>query len=212
MSDKVAIIENVLKENSLNLFSDDWYRATSIKISNSLGRVEIDGGYVYGFLNPITKQVKIGMSINVEKRKASIETNTGELTLLFKIHSRVYSELETVFHKNFKKYRTYGEWFKFDDIKILKDYVKTFDGLELCNFDCFSLTDNSYLENKFKQFILKPNTKINNSYIHEHSTIGLGYDISKTKITRLFKTYLKSNNIKYIDGKSGSDRWIMIIN
>ena len=60
---------------------------------------------------------KIGWSSNVEKRIKSLQTNCPfQLEILIKV---VDSSLnEKYWHKHFEKYRTYGEWYKFQDKQV----------------------------------------------------------------------------------------------
>ena len=60
---------------------------------------------------------KIGRSANVEKRIKSLQTNCPfQLEILIKVAD--CSLNEKYWHKHFEKYKTYGEWYKFQDKQV----------------------------------------------------------------------------------------------
>jgi len=71
---------------------------------------------VYIISNMKSGLVKIGVSINPEKRMKSLQCQCGQK--LFVWHKTIpincAYELESMLHRHFAEYRTYGEWFKLD--------------------------------------------------------------------------------------------------
>lgn len=73
--------------------------------------------FTYIIYSKATNLVKIGKSINPEKRKMSLQTASGqelEILLITKIS-------ENELHERFYKLRMKGEWFKYD--KPIKDFI-----------------------------------------------------------------------------------------
>lgn len=84
-------------------------------------------GYVYVVENENHK-VKIGQTINPDRRIATLETQGG-----YRIVSRYvtkelyqYSQLELFLHDKFREYRDVGEWFNCE-FSTVKEYVDTLD-------------------------------------------------------------------------------------
>lgn len=69
---------------------------------------------VYFFQCTVTKRVKIGRSINIDRRFADMRLlSPTKLIILTHISSNLNDSIrtESIMHRLFKKYRIHGEWF-----------------------------------------------------------------------------------------------------
>ena len=84
-------------------------------------------GYVY-VIESENHKVKIGKSINPEKRIINIKRTSGcEIVRTYvtpELHQ--YSALEAFLHSHFSKYRYIGEWFNID-YDLVTEYVSALD-------------------------------------------------------------------------------------
>jgi hypothetical protein len=178
------IIEKILKEKTLNLFSLEWYELTSNEIANKLLNKE-GNGYVYIIRTLNSTHVKIGKTINITNRLKSLYTNIGDIYLFGYIYCVDYSKIETELHRKYKDKRIRGEWFDLskEDIEdISNEYLfvnvnnifnntRIFDGILLSNvFDsisddmfqiCSSIETNTWIknsdiQNKFNKLNITP--------------------------------------------------------
>lgn len=77
--------------------------------------------YVYFIQCPVTKRVKIGISIDADQRLRQMATFCPtEIFMLCKI--KTLSGLEDILHERFAKYRVHHEWFEYGE--ELQSYVK----------------------------------------------------------------------------------------
>ena len=91
-------------------------------IHKSCDSAKPEYGYVYFLLNRRLKIIKIGWSISVCSRIGNISTQSGcKLELLGTIKSRSI-QMESDFHKKFKRFRHHGEWFRYES--DLKTFVE----------------------------------------------------------------------------------------
>lgn len=77
--------------------------------------------YIYIIKNPDNDRIKIGVSNNVEKRIATLETGAGtKLDLIYKslVCSNAFN-IERDVHKYFEEYRIFGEWFSVNENEVI---------------------------------------------------------------------------------------------
>lgn len=113
--------EIILRKQTMNLFSDDWYKKTSILIENKINV----NGFVYFIKNgKDSKNIKIGMTTNIDERLKSFKTvfDKGVYVIGYIKSSNPFS-LEKEIHKDYEEKRTRGEFFKLSvtDIYSIKD-------------------------------------------------------------------------------------------
>ena len=86
-------------------------------------------GYVY-ILQKENKLVKIGVSVNPEKRINAIRTHGAEKFINVFISSKTesYKEIERQLHSFFKKERVMGEWFNVD-FDVAKERIEIFSNI-----------------------------------------------------------------------------------
>ena len=78
--------------------------------------------YLYLIQNPITNDLKIGISNEPQRRIEELQnTNGRQLNLLYTIPGK--SELEKSLHTKFSHLRLKGEWFKYDE-SIIQEFEK----------------------------------------------------------------------------------------
>lgn len=164
------IIEKILKEKTLNLFSFEWYEVTSNEIASKLLSKE-EYGYVYMIRTFNSNYIKIGKTRNITNRLKTLYTNIGDIYLLSYIYCVDYSNIEIELHRKYKDKRIRGEWFdlsKEDIENISNEYscvnvnnifnnTRIFDGILLSNvFDsisddmfqiCASIEQNKWIKN-----------------------------------------------------------------
>lgn len=113
----------------------------------------MEPSFVYFIYNKYTKLIKIGKAKNPFKR-------LNELNSMFKNHFGVENALEMlrvvfiqfddgyaaekIYHKTYKEYRTFGEWFNIDKSVILEDIP------EFLNYDTDNLLENEGLNEKIE--------------------------------------------------------------
>jgi hypothetical protein len=81
---------------------------------------ETEDSYVYVMYNEINKLYKIGITSQIERRRANISTQSGckiEMVLFIQLHTG-YDEkardIERLLHEFFANRRVMGEWFRLD--------------------------------------------------------------------------------------------------
>lgn len=113
-------LEKLLKENTMNLYSSEWYSSISDKIIN-LFNEDKKIGYVYFLRSEKSSYIKIGKSKDIDKRVKMLEYNVGKINILGFIYNEDYDLIEKQLHAHFKDKRMHGEWFDLsvDDIKIV---------------------------------------------------------------------------------------------
>jgi hypothetical protein len=88
--------------------------------------------YIYFAKVKNKDMVKIGISKDPNKRKSTIQTNIPyNIKIINKIKCGHPRKLEKILHQYFAKYRKRGEWFKFNNKKII----------ELSNYNLHTLLD-----------------------------------------------------------------------
>lgn len=92
----------------------------------SLYKHKYTEGYVYA-IQKENKLVKIGVSVNPEKRINTIRTHSAEVILNIFISEKTnkYKEIERKIHQMFKKERVMGEWFNVD-FQLAKQRIEDF--------------------------------------------------------------------------------------
>lgn len=113
--------ESILRSQTMNLFSDEWYKKTSNLIENKINM----GGFVYFVKNgKDSKNIKIGMTTNLDGRLKSFKTvfDNGVFLIGYIKSSDPFS-LERELHKDYSEKRNKGEFFKLSttDIYNIKD-------------------------------------------------------------------------------------------
>lgn len=119
------------------LYSQAFAYCTKYDASNlppdSKTRMDDSIGWVYCFYNPDTGLSKIGKSINVRRRKATIEREIGtNLVFTAAVQLSNYSSLESDMHRYFESSRKNGEWFDLDRI-IAYDMLHHFNLVAISN-------------------------------------------------------------------------------
>ena len=119
-------------------FEDDYYEdfchpPTCKAFNSGPKHKEKHISYVYVIrasrINPDESNYKIGIATNVKQRLANIQTSSPEkLKLIFKHRTDQPDKLEKSLHNYFKYYRIRdnGEWFRFEDKKIIDWLRKDF--------------------------------------------------------------------------------------
>lgn len=98
---------------------------------------EILKEFLYLFYNPLTKQVKIGITNNPKRRQGQVERIGGmPIEPLFLCSSNLYStikELEDKLHLKYEDERMIGEWFLLSESQIrdLEKEVSHTEGIEI---------------------------------------------------------------------------------
>lgn len=83
-----------------------------------------ENGYIYFILNVGTKNYKIGVTKNLEKRLAALQTgNENKLEIYKNIYTKNYFQIEKKIHKYFANYRLEGEWFEVTKHDIDRIYL-----------------------------------------------------------------------------------------
>lgn len=109
---------------------EDLRREGLIKDENKKeNKKKFDARNLYLIHNTIQNTLKIGISVNPNKRLRSLQTSTGDyLTLIFDIKGKAHLEKEL--HKEFADLRLASEWFKYD-----KRIIERFNGLRYGRVD-----------------------------------------------------------------------------
>lgn len=200
----------ILKEKTINMFSDDWYN----DVSNSLLNVNLETfGYVYFIKNNKSIDVKIGISNNINDRVKSYRTAfSGEVLLIGYIYCENYKKLEKDIHKLFDNKRISGEWFNLS-LNEIKELLIKYNG----TFINSEFTKKSFID---KEYFSNFNNK---KYIMDFSVLKIGERINyrelykycdNTSITLLIKElkiYCSNNNLTLLKGNTNGSRWIEII-
>lgn len=106
--------EDIEKINSLYFEETDDF---SLSKDTSIRLVDL-----YLMQNTVTKDLKIGISNDPERRKRDLQnTNGREIEILYVIPRK--SNLETTLHEKFSHLRLMGEWFKYDE-SIIDEFEK----------------------------------------------------------------------------------------
>jgi hypothetical protein len=81
-----------------------------------------------------TRLIKIGKSMNPEKRVADLQCASPDKLILLLVIDKDY---ERSFHRACDPWRAHGEWFRPYAIQILKNHFKNISGLESieCDYD-----------------------------------------------------------------------------
>ena len=80
---------------------------------------------LYLMQNTVTKDLKIGISNDLERRKRDLQnTNGRQIEILYVIPQK--SNLELTLHEKFSHLRLMGEWFKYDK-SIIDEFEKLLD-------------------------------------------------------------------------------------
>ena len=115
------VIEKILRQQTMNLFSDKWYKNTSSLIDSSKNT----GGFVYFVKNgKDSKDVKIGMTTDMDSRMKAFKTVFCKgVFLIGFIKTTNPFTLEKEFHNDYDDKRKRGEWFHINatDIYNIKD-------------------------------------------------------------------------------------------
>ena len=182
--------ESILRSQTMNMYSDDWYNKTSLLLQNKSNK----DGYVYFIKNgKDSKYVKVGATSDVGNRIFSYKTSFEKgVFLLGYIKTNNPFLLEKEIHEIFKEQRYRGEFFKISnqqlytikevfDLNVKNDYVK--------NKNIEQMNENNLLED----------FDINLIELVKSLEIGKQYTIKKIKTLyfRMFKIEL-----------SKSDSWI----
>lgn len=78
--------------------------------------------HLYFFYNPLNNTIKIGRSDDIDQRLKSIKYMSGVRELRRILSFDYRGDLEPYLHNLFSRYRTIGEWFRYES--VLKSYVE----------------------------------------------------------------------------------------
>jgi Rha family phage regulatory protein len=94
-------------------------------VRNVLPQTNRDRQFVYVFKNPLTNYVKIGITNNIDKRQAQLETGAGvKLELIYNsVITTNARDIERLAHEYFKDYNIFGEWFDVDS-NVVIDFLQ----------------------------------------------------------------------------------------
>jgi len=94
-------------------------------VRNVLPQINRDRQFVYVFKNPLTNYVKIGITNNIDKRQAQLETGAGvKLELIYNsVITTNARDIERLAHEYFKDHNVFGEWFDVDS-NIVVDFLQ----------------------------------------------------------------------------------------
>lgn len=215
-------IKNFIKDRTLGMFSEEWYQETSDLLSE-----KIDGsnrtGYVYFLRSLENDKIKIGSTINVQKRLNSIKSYVGDILLIGIVESDMYKELEKYFHEIYKQKRVHGEWFEISDYSSLYENIRKHGGHfynRKFNNNINIYSDIKITEAKsccgdiplevfeFLEFnCLFKEGKYNKKDLYDRFPNNI---YSKRLFTSFICKYIISKGMKYKEQKSGSDRNIIV--
>jgi len=69
-------------------------------------------GFLYLIRDEFTGYIKIGISLNPNKRIKQLQTgNSHELSLIYTIQTEYYIKLELILHRHYKHLNIINEWF-----------------------------------------------------------------------------------------------------
>ena len=101
ISETANRLHTMIYHYEANIFIGDMFQI-------AVGRVEQKEFKTYFFKNPLTNLIKIGKSVDINRRKKDIQVGTGaELEILYVTDENIEDKL----HRKFKEYRVHGEWF-----------------------------------------------------------------------------------------------------
>jgi len=107
---------NRIVKNELNNLEIDYMEQKGIKTSRNI----MNNTIIYFIQQGNGGSIKIGISSNIEKRLASLQTGSPyKLKVLLTIKGS--EKLEKEIHSKFAEYRLSGEWFK--PVKQITDYI-----------------------------------------------------------------------------------------
>lgn len=197
----------VLKERTINMFSEDWYNDTS----NALMNISFETyGYVYFIKNNSSVDIKIGVSYNINDRMKSYRTAfSGEIFLIGYIYCENYKELEKEIHNLYKDKRISGEWFNVS-VNDVRDVLIKYNGKFInSEFSKKSFIDKYYYSNfnntKYSMdfSILKIGERITHRELYKYCD-----NVSVTILIKELKSYCLNKNITILRGNTNGDRWI----
>lgn len=207
--------ENVLRERTMDLFSDKWYNETIMLMIKEQKK----DGYVYFIKNgQSSKNIKIGATYNLTNRVKSYKTSFEKgVFVVGYVKTDNPFLLEKEIHSYLKESNTRGEFFNIslsDLINIKEMYDLVIKNNYLNNEDVFKLENNSLfndldldlidlvknLENNKKYTTKNLVNFYNEKYKKEYSknTTWFGRDISKVCLyLGLNKKTKVENGIRY---------------
>jgi hypothetical protein len=103
-------VRNFIKHQYINPREGASVIPAPDQIDTELGRENI--GYVYAFLSPLAKRVKVGMTTKQPDARAKDLQAPEELQLIFSAKVKDPKKTETEIHRRLEKYRKFGEWFE----------------------------------------------------------------------------------------------------
>ncbi len=93
-------------------------------------------GFLYLIRDEFTGYIKIGISLNPNKRIKQLQTgNSHELNLIYNIQTEYYIKLELILHRYYKHLNIYNEWFdltitELNEIEsIIQKYINSLKSL-----------------------------------------------------------------------------------
>lgn len=109
----------------------DYAKECKVNYNKSTKRLETnfetsDNKFVYLIHNPSTNYYKIGISVDPKKRSKDLSYAAGvvlKLKAFWKVKNYSH-DIEKELHKTFRAQRCLGEWFNFDGIEHVADYVQ----------------------------------------------------------------------------------------
>ena len=128
-------IKGILVQQTNGLFSEKWYDDTAKKIENYFIDNQDLGGYVYFVKNGSDcRETKIGCTNSLDSRLSSFKTSfNNNVYVLGYIYTKDYTRLESIIHKDLKKYRKKGEWFDIDDIELIQYISEAYNFTRVLN-------------------------------------------------------------------------------
>ena len=94
-------------------------------------------GFLYLIRDEFTGYIKIGISLNPNKRIKQLQTgNSNELTLIYSIQTEYYIKLESTLHRHYKHLNIHNEWFdltinELNDIEsVIQRYIMTIKSVD----------------------------------------------------------------------------------
>lgn len=220
-------IEKILRESTVNLFNDDWYEKTVNKIK---GIDQKEYGYVYFVRNGYSNSLKIGKSLDLNKRVKGFNTLMPDGVFLHGfIYSKDFSNIEKELHLRFKDLNIKGEWFNIE----YKDFESKLSDYDIVNVNGFLELNSSVIEGEYFNFKpinyfkgldpdmvlffnncekLETNKKYcKSSFYKESISLDKSYEsMSKKRINLQLKKWCNANSFNYNCGNSNGSQWFII--
>lgn len=211
-------IKEILKSQTMNLFSEKWYFDTSEEIM----KTKSDSGYVYFIRSLKSGLIKIGSAVDISRRTSELKKAMNEnLTLVGFIYAKDFDLVKKKIEYENIEQKKYIDWYLITNCeKMIEDNggvvvnEPVFKKMKISEGEYLSKArmvrqDSVYYAVKEKLKEIPSREKIFLKSFHK--SLNLPEEIHQRKTTATLMSIIENKEMKHSKGKTNGQRFVILL-